>query len=87
VRGLEKEGGWFAKATIGHKWGMAAQRLFISLSAPFHLHEIFGIRVCEMWHDLSDFHFFLGYRANKCTPRFLHGRAHTGMLRLVDSSL
>jgi hypothetical protein len=31
--------------------------------------------VRETWHDPYGFHFFPGYYASKCTPRFLHGRA------------
>jgi hypothetical protein len=49
--------------------------------------EIFRICARETWHDPSDFHFFLSYCASKCAPRFLYGRAHTGMLCLVDGSL
>jgi hypothetical protein len=37
---LEEEGDWFAKVTVGRKWGMAAQWLFIPLTALFHLPEI-----------------------------------------------
>jgi hypothetical protein len=66
---------------------MVAQQLFISLTVPFYLPEILRIRVREMWHDPFGFHFFPGYCASKCAPRFLHERAHTGMLRLVDGSL
>jgi hypothetical protein len=87
VCGLEEEGSWFANATVGCKWGMAAQWLFISLTALFHLPETFGIRVHETWHDPPGFHFFPGYCASKCAPRFLYGKAHTGMLCLVDISL
>jgi hypothetical protein len=51
---------------------MATQWLFIPLTAPFHLPKI---HVRETWHDPYGFHFFPGYYASKCTPRFLHGRA------------
>jgi hypothetical protein len=37
---------------------MAALQLFISLTMPFHLPEILGICVQEMWHDPFSFHFF-----------------------------
>jgi hypothetical protein len=58
ARGLEEEGDSVANATVGCKWGMAAQRLFIPLTVSFHLPEIFGIRISKMWHDPPDFHFF-----------------------------
>jgi hypothetical protein len=63
---LEEEGDWFAHATIGRKRGMAAQSLFIPLTTPFHLPEIFGDRACETWHVLCSFHFLTGTRASKC---------------------
>jgi hypothetical protein len=57
--GLDEEDTWFIKATVGCKWGMTAQRLFIPLIASFHLSEILGGRAREMWHALCGFCFLL----------------------------
>jgi uncharacterized membrane protein len=72
---------------VGCKWGTVAPGLFISFTVSFHLPEILGIRAHETWHDPFGFHFFSGYCASKCAPRFLCGRAHTGMLHLMAGSL
>jgi hypothetical protein len=77
----------FANATVGCKWETAALWLFISMTVSFHLSEIPRRRARETWHDLFGFHFFPGYYASKCAPRFLCGRAHPGMLHLTDVSL
>jgi hypothetical protein len=65
---LEEKGDWFAKATVGHKWGMAAQWLFIPLTVLFLLPEIFWDRACETWHTLYSFYFFTDTHASKCAP-------------------
>jgi hypothetical protein len=63
-----EEGDWFAKATVGRKWGMATQQLFIPLTTPFHLPEFFGDRACELWHSPCSIPFFTGIRTSKCAP-------------------
>jgi hypothetical protein len=44
---------------------MTALRIFISLTVPFHLSDILGIRARETWHDPFGFLFFPDYCASK----------------------
>jgi hypothetical protein len=78
--GLDKEDAWFIKATVGCKWGMTAQRLFIPLIALFNLPKILGGHVCEMWHALCGFHFLLVPVPVNALPQLQHGRAHADAL-------
>jgi hypothetical protein len=74
--GLDEEDAWFIKATIGCKWGMTAQQLFIPLIVLFHLPEILGGRACETRHALCGFHFLLVPAPVNALPRLQCGRAH-----------
>jgi hypothetical protein len=75
--GLGKEDAWFIKATVGCKWGMTAQRLFIPLITLFHLLKILEGHAREMWHDLCGFHFLRVTAPVNALPQLQHGRAHS----------
>jgi hypothetical protein len=75
--GLDEEDARFIKATIGCKWGMTAQRLFIPLIVPFHLPKILGGRACATWHVLCGFRFLLVPVLVNALPRLQRRRAHT----------
>jgi hypothetical protein len=74
--GLEEEDDWFTKATVGCKWGMTAQWLFIPLITSFHLLEILGDRAHETRCALCGFHFLLVPAPVNALPRLQRGRAH-----------
>jgi hypothetical protein len=75
--GLDEEDAWFIKATIGCKWGMTAQWLFIPLITVFHLPEILGGCAREMQHALCGFHFLLVPTPVNALSQLQHRRAHT----------
>jgi hypothetical protein len=74
--GQDEEDAWFIKATVGCKWGITAQRLFIPLIVSFHLPEILRGRAREMWHALCGFHFLLVPTLVNALPRLQRRRAH-----------
>jgi hypothetical protein len=73
---LDEEDAWFIKATVGCKWGMTAQRLFIPLIVLFHLPEILGGHARATRPMLCGFHFLLVPMLVNALPQLQCRRAH-----------